>query len=115
SSLLSIKNKLNIKAEVVLTSNNYKNDDLTAQERVIDINVKEKASTYINAEGGRLLYDKQTFKLNGVNLKFIHPNLLPYKQLCDGDFVPALSIIDVAMNNGWNTTKQLVNSFELKD
>ncbi|EEO2384156.1 WbqC family protein, partial [Salmonella enterica] len=36
-------------------------------------------------------------------------------QLCDGDFVPALSIIDVAMNNGWNTTKQLVNSFELKD
>ncbi|MEB1142860.1 WbqC family protein [Citrobacter freundii] len=115
SSLLSIKNKLNIEAEVVLTSSNYKNDGLTAQERVIDINVKENASTYINAEGGRLLYDRHAFKLNGVNLKFIHPNLLPYKQLCNGDFVPALSIIDVAMNNGWNTTKQLVNSFELKD
>ncbi|EFK4563068.1 WbqC family protein, partial [Escherichia coli] len=38
-----------------------------------------------------------------------------YKQLCNGEFVPSLSIIDVVMNNGWDTTKQLVNSFELKD
>ncbi|EFF1868028.1 WbqC family protein, partial [Escherichia coli] len=115
TSLLSIKNKLDIGAEVVLTSTNYGNNNLTSQDRVIDINVKEHASTYINSEGGRLLYDKKTFKLNGVNLKFIHPEILPYKQLCNGEFVPSLSIIDVVMNNGWDTTKQLVNSFELKD
>lgn len=115
ASLVSIKNKLDIGAEVVLTSANYDNNNLTAQDRVIDINLKENASVYINSEGGRLLYDNQTFKLNGINLKFIHPNIIPYKQLCAGEFVPSLSIIDVAMNNGWDTTKQLVNSFELKD
>ena len=115
ASLLSIKNQLDIGAEVVLTSTNYDNNNLTAKDRVIDINVKEHASIYINSEGGRLLYDKQTFKLNGVNLRFIHPKILPYKQLCNGEFVPSLSIIDVAMNNGWDSTKQLLNSFELKD
>lgn len=114
ASLLAIKEQLGISTEIVLTSAEYKNNNLAAQERVVDINIKEKATMYINAEGGQALYDSQTFKKNGVTLKFIVPHLTPYNQIDIIDFVPALSIIDVAMNNGWAKTKMLINSYELK-
>jgi hypothetical protein len=56
------------------------------------------ASTYVNAIGGIELYSKETFREQGIDLKFIRSKPFEYPQFGDA-FVPWLSIIDVMMFN----------------
>jgi hypothetical protein len=103
---------MGIKTEFILTSRTYKNDFLSGQERVIDICKHENASVYINAIGGKTLYDSNIFSEEGINLNFIEMCPLPYKQKSN-EFIPYLSIIDALMEVGSIGIKEHINSFEL--
>ena len=72
-----------------------------------------RTDTYYNAVGGRELYDAETFAANGIELKFLSSCLLPYPQLKTHEFVPALSILDVLMNNSVRETNDLLNAYAL--
>lgn len=74
------------------------NRDNKGQDKIIDICSKLSASVYINASGGRELYNAEIFQKAGIELKFIHPEIHEYRQFSN-DFIPNLSIIDVLMHN----------------
>lgn len=103
---------LGIKTELVPSSTVYENEDLKAQERILDICRREKASRYINPIGGQELYDRQRFADAGIELFFIQSKRLEYPQF-KNEFVPWLSIADILMFNDVPVVHQLLDAYEL--
>ena len=68
---------------------------------------------YINPIGGLKLYDKEDFKLHGIDLKFIKTDFFEYKQF-DNEFIPNLSIIDVMMFNSREEVKKMLDLYTLE-
>lgn len=85
--------------QIVSSSQGYGNAGLAAQERIVDICRQEGASRYINAQGGRALYEPARFAEAGIDLRFIGMRALPYRQRGEG-FTPYLSIVDALMEVG---------------
>jgi len=71
-----------------------------------------KADIYLNAIGGQKLYNKETFKSNNIDLKFLRSNLICYPQFRN-EFVPFLSILDVMMFNSIEEIKCILDNYEL--
>lgn len=69
--LNSIIRLLDIQCHVVRSSDLVLPDDLKGQDRIITISQHFKAKTYINAPGGKSLYDESTFKKHGLELRFL--------------------------------------------
>jgi hypothetical protein len=103
---------IGVQTEFVLTSRCYGNNELSGQERVIDICKREGATTIINPQGGQALYDRVTFAQRGLDLKFLIPSTIGYKQF-GSMHVPWLSIIDVMMFNSRSQLIMLLNKYEL--
>ena len=72
---------LEIKTEIIESSSIYSAGSLKGQDRIIDICKKEKTQTYINAIGGRDLYEHSVFESRGLNLKFIKTNFVSYDSM----------------------------------
>lgn len=72
-----------------------------------------KTDTYVNAIGGKELYDKESFNKVGIDLKYIRTKKIEYDQF-DHDFVPWLSIIDILMFNDIEKVKGYLNEYELE-
>ncbi len=70
------------------------------------------ATRYVNAPGGKALYDKQDFGRAGIELRFLRPVLPQYEQ-AGGPFVSGLSIIDVLMFNSPEQTRAWMEAYEL--
>jgi hypothetical protein len=104
---------MGIQTEFVMTSRCYENNDLSGQERVLDICKREGATTYINQPGGQALYNRGTFTQCGLDLKFLIPSAMEYKQF-GSLHVPWLSIIDVLMFNGIAGTKKLLENYAVE-
>ena len=90
---------MGLDTRIVTSSTVYQNSHLAAQERILDICRQEQATTYINAQGGRSLYEPSAFSERGIDLRFIAMRPLPYRQRSDS-FTPYLSIIDALMEVG---------------
>ena len=90
----------------------FESVELKKEERLMEICKQLQATTYVNAIGGQILYDKSSFKEEGIDLKFLKPEPTTYKQY-ENEFVPWLSIIDVLMFNSKNQTLELINNFKL--
>jgi hypothetical protein len=103
---------LDIKTEIIDTASHYRNNHLTAEDRVIDICHQEGAHIYVNASGGQELYSTDNFRRNEIELKFLKPGDICYKQF-DCSFVPWLSIIDVLMFNAPETVQLFLNQYVL--
>ena len=113
NSIKSVCEYLEIQTEIIPTSEIYNNKILSGQDRVLDICRIENASIYINALGGKELYDKHSFQVKGVQLNFIKTLPVKYKQFID-DFTPWLSIIDVLMFNSVEEISVMLNNYELE-
>ena len=111
-SIEEIKNYLNIKTEIKLSSDIKKDNTLKAQDRILEINKNLRSNIYINAIGGQELYDTQEFKKNGIDLYFIKTKYFKYQQF-KNEFVPNLSIIDVLMFNPIEKIKEILDNYEL--
>lgn len=112
NSLKSVCSYLSLQTSIVDTSLVYQNDHLHAQDRVLDICRKEGASGYVNPPGGTELYQKDIFAESGVELLFLKPKPLCYRQY-DNEFVPWLSIIDVLMFNPAGAVRAMLGEYEL--
>ncbi|MBQ6587187.1 MAG: WbqC family protein [Butyrivibrio sp.] len=112
NSLIEVSKYLDVRTEILLSSEIEKNNSLKAEERIIEINKCLGSDVYINAIGGQALYDAKHFRDVGIDLKFIKMGDVKYRQY-NNEFVPNLSFIDVLMFNGINSTKQLLEQYEL--
>lgn len=103
---------MGINTELVVLKDRCENDRLSGQMRILDICKREGATTYINPQGGQLLYDSKTFRRAGIDLRFIAMHSVPYKQRT-ADFIPYLSIIDVLMEMGTLEIMHHLDEFDL--
>lgn len=111
-SLKKICEYLDIDTPLVYSSNINKNENLTGEERIIEINKTLHSSSYINPIGGVELYSKSLFMQEGIDLFFLRSKPIQYKQF-NSDFIPWLSIIDVLMFNSKDTVKTFLTEYEL--
>ena len=103
---------LEIKTELIISSELNMDHDLKAEQKVLEINRILNSDIYINPIGGTELYDKENFKNKGVELLFIKSKPIRYVQF-GNEFTESLSIIDVLMFNDLNKVKSFLNEFEL--
>lgn len=113
NSMQGIANYLGMKTKFVYLSDLQGDTELKAQNRTIDICKRMQADKYVNAIGGQSLYDKDSFKKEGMELSFLEVSDVKYKQFYN-EFVPHLSIIDVLMFNSKVQTKQLLEQYTLQ-
>lgn len=112
--ILEICYYLNIDTKIEVSSMKYDNQSLKAESRILDICKQEKASLYINPQGGKELYNATNFRKEGIELKFLNTGNIRYSQL-KSEFVPYLSIIDVLMFNPKEKVKELLLEFNLSE
>ena len=111
-SLTLLNQYLSLTTRLIPSSSVYQNEDLKAQERIMDICRQENATRYINPIGGMELYDKPTFTQAGIDLNFIKAKRVEYPQFRN-EFIPWLSILDILMFNDIATVKTMLNAYEL--
>jgi WbqC-like protein family len=111
-SIMTISSFLGIKTEFIISSTLHKNNNLKNVEKVLHICDLMGASKYINAIGGKDLYDKEEFAKHNVELNFLKTKPISYKQFND-QFVPGLSIIDVIMFNSTEKIVEMLKLYEL--
>lgn len=111
-SVIDLISYLNIKTKITKSSEIQIDHTLRSNNKVLAICKEQKADVYINAIGGRELYNRDEFMQHGITLKFIKSNPIIYSQY-KNDFVPWLSIIDVLMFNPKDTIIQYLNSYTL--
>lgn len=112
-SILAVCQSLGLTTTIVPTSTVYENGHLRAQDRVLDICAREGASLYINAQGGRELYDHPSFSSRSLELRFIRSHLPAYPQF-DHPFVPGLSILDILAFNEPAAASRMLSEFTLE-
>lgn len=111
-SIREICSYLDIKTELIISSNLEKNNSLKGKDKVIEICKKLGGSEYYNAIGGQELYSFEEFKSNGIELKFLKTEEINYQQF-NNEFVPYLSILDVMMFNSKEKVKEFLNNYSL--
>lgn len=111
-SIREICSYLDIKTELIISSNLEKNNSLKGKDKVIEICKKLGGSEYYNAIGGQELYSFEEFKSNGIELKFLKTEEINYQQFSN-EFVPYLSILDVMMFNSKEKVKEFLNNYSL--
>ena len=112
SSIKTICTYLDIDTPIHRISELKGNDRFKREERIYDICKRVGADTYINAIGGRELYDVNEFEKRGIKLQFISTDDITYKQFGD-TFVEKLSILDVIMFNSKEEIKQMLSKYKL--
>jgi hypothetical protein len=104
---------IGIPIQIEQTSVRYPKDALTGQRRILDICVREGASTYVNSPGGRSLYDTELFASAGIELLFLDPNFSALTLRYSGQEGPCLSILDLLMFNSVTAVREATEMFRL--
>lgn len=112
NSITTIKNLLDIKTDIIISSNIDIDHSLKGKDKVIAICKQLGATEYFNAIGGQALYSKEEFQRNGIDLRFLKSCLPPYPQFKNA-FVEGLSIIDVLMFNPREEIAKMLNEYTL--
>ncbi len=104
NSLKEINSYLDIETEIIISSDLKRNRELSSQDSVIEVCKKLDTNLYINSIGGKSLYKKAKFKLEGINLKFLI-------NTCINNF----SILDIIMNISKDDIKRkMLKDYELE-
>lgn len=111
-SIKEVCSYLDIKTEILISSDLEKNNSLKGEDKVIDICKKLGGTEYYNAIGGQELYSFKDFENNGIELKFLKTKEINYQQFNNG-FIPYLSILDVMMFNSKEKIKEFLNNYIL--
>lgn len=104
--------RLDIKTEILVSSDLSLHKNLKGEDRVIAICKSLGAEVYINSIGGINLYDKYHFQKENIELRFINSRCKVYPQ-STLDFKPNLSIVDVMMNNSYADVITMLDDYDL--
>lgn len=112
NSIFYIKDILDIRTDIIVSSTIKIDKKLKSAERVIATCKACNDNDYVNPIGGMKLYDKNDFLNHGVKLSFLKTGDISYKQF-NNDFIPSLSILDILMFNDIETIKSYLGDFTL--
>lgn len=112
NSINLVKNSLNISTKIIISSNLNIPSDLHGQNKVIEICKCLNANKYINPIGGINLYNRESFKNEGIDIFFQKVTPYVYSQFND-NFVSNLSIIDTLMFEGSGKVKNHLTKMSL--
>ncbi|MFA5370492.1 MAG: WbqC family protein [Sideroxydans sp.] len=110
--LRQISDYLGLRPQWHVSSGLNKDNELRGQDKVLAICEELGATHYINVPGGRALYEQESFAARGMQLSFIQPKAVAYRQF-GKEFVPNLSIVDVMMFNDREQCARLLEEYEL--
>lgn len=110
--LTEVRNFLGLDTPLLYASSLENDKSKRCGDLVLDLCHHLGADHYINAIGGRDLYNKERFASEGVQLDFIEMQPVTYRQ-AGHPFVPNLSIIDVLMYNARRDVRQLLDAYTL--
>jgi hypothetical protein len=113
TTLQEICKYLGIRTPFVTSSTILIDHTLKSQNKVIALCKALNVDEYINPIGGEGLYRSDDFRQQGINLGFIGPLSVVYKQFSD-EFIPDLSIIDVMMFNSRAKIKHMLHDAKVK-
>jgi hypothetical protein len=111
-SLTAIANYLEIRTPIVVSSTVAIDHRLKAERKVLALCEALGANRYVNTIGGRALYSVPAFAERGVELTFIQPRMVTYRQF-GRPFVPDLSIVDVLMFNSRDAVRGMLGAYDL--
>lgn len=113
-SLNEICGYLQISTELLISSQIDKRKDLHGEERIIAICKNLRADTYINACGGRKLYNRENFRKENIDLYFLDmiEEHIQYNQ-GGREFISNLSILDVLFYNDKERVQMFLDEYEL--
>jgi len=112
-SICKVLEYLNIPTPLLVSSMIEKDNELKGADKILQLCKILGATQYINAIGGKSLYEKEIFLKEGILLKFLKTRPFSYPQL-GNDYVPWLSIIDVMMFNSPATIHLMLTEYELE-
>lgn len=104
---------LGVEREFSLASRHALPPELRAQQRILALCERERATMYVNAAGGRALYEPSAFADAGIDLRFLAGEGRAYAQGRDA-FVPNLSMIDVLMHCEPSAVRERLQQFRLE-
>ncbi len=117
NSLVELNQYLGLTTRLVASSSGYGNEQLKAQQRILDICRQEGATRYINPIGGIELYDKLTFAQADIELNFIKAKWVDYPQPNRAagaeNFIPWLSVLDALMVCDVPAVRAMLGEYEL--
>jgi hypothetical protein len=87
--------------------------ELRAQQRILALCEREGATVYVNAAGGRELYEPDAFAAAGIELRFLASEAHAYEQ-GRATFVPNLSMIDLLMHCEPSAVRARLQQFRLE-
>ena len=112
NSISEVCGYMGISTPLLKTSDLTGNCLLRKEKRIFDFCHRLGADRYINAIGGQSIYDREAFRREGIELRFICSEGGPYYQ--GGiPFVPDLSVIDVIMFNSREALYERLGQYRL--
>lgn len=109
----TIMEYLHIKTKIWISSEMEKDNSLKGCEKIRSICKLLGANHYINAIGGKSLYSKDDFQLDGIELQFLKTKNIIYPQF-GLEFLENLSIIDVMMFNSVQKIREMLKMYVLE-
>lgn len=110
--LRSISAYLGLSPQWHVSSSLKKDTGLRGQDKILAICEELVTTQYINMPGGKALYDTEAFAARGIQLSYIQPKAVSYRQFGKA-FVSSLSIIDVMMFNDREQCAKLLEKYDL--
>jgi len=92
-----------------LSSCDIDTGSLSGEARILRICQKRKATHYINAIGGKKLYNQEVFDSAGVDLRFLRCDLEPSE-----NFNPYRSILDLLFRYSLDEVKEMLYAYKLE-
>ena len=83
---------------------------VTGRDKIIPLCHHFSAGTYVNKEGGVMIYDSKTFEKEHILLRFVKSKVT-YERV--NGFIPNLSIIDMLMFNSVDQIQQHLKKYQL--
>lgn len=111
-SLQALKERLGLETELIVSSAVDIDHRLKSQDKVLALSKKLGADLYVNPIGGVDLYSPAAFHQEGIELRFLRPKWIEYRQF-DHEFVPYLSIVDIMMFNPMEKIHEFLCQYEL--
>ena len=100
---------------IILSETDYvHNDELEPGMHAFEICKHFGAKSYINAPGGRDIFNEEFYENNGIQINFLKPIIREYKQGRRNEFIPNLSILDVLMFNEISNVRERHIAYELE-
>lgn len=112
-SIQAVSKLLEIETTMIRASSLGPRQHASAELYIIDLCHQLGATVYVNAKGGKHLYNATSFHSEDIRLVFLEAELPEYAQI-SGEFVANLSVLDALANLGLPDIQRYLQCYQLE-